>query len=225
MDFERLSRKYRGSVATNYVRQRAGSKWLAENEAIDDLLSHSREGASALDAPIGTGRILPFYKGRGLDAHGLDISPDMLAEARDYARRLDYDVELHRGDVCHIAFPDDHFDIVTCFRFLNWIDEEGVRRVLQELVRVSRDKVLIGVRYVAPFADLGSGGYGLVRKSMRVLGVQRLHAGRNGLRNHHKSFIDTLFRELGVRVVQRRYVERRFDGTDYVFFLLQKPQP
>ena len=47
-------------------------------------------------------------------------------------------------------------------------------------------------------------------------------AKRWGLVFHEKAFVDSLFKSLNVTVIESRHVERRSDGTDYVFYMLQK---
>jgi SAM-dependent methyltransferase len=222
MDFESLSTKYVGNVASDYVSERAGGKWLAEHEAVEQLLRHVSDGARTLDVPVGTGRLIPFAKDRGFDAYGLDASPDMLAQAQAYADTIGANIQLRQGDIRNIDFPDDQFDLVTCLRFLNWIDAAGVEQATRELVRVSRDKLLIGIRYLAPFDELGADGRSLARRAMRYVGFPHFRAKRWGLVFHDKSFVDALFEKLKVRIVDSRHVERRMDGTDYVFYVLQK---
>lgn len=222
MDFESLSTKYVGTVASDYESERVGGKWLAENQAIERLLRHVSDGARTLDVPVGTGRFIPFTKERRFDAYGLDASQDMLAEARACADRIGASIQLSQGDIRKIDFPDNHFDLVTCLRFLNWIDDTGVEQAARELARVSRDKLLLGIRYLAPYDELGFDGRSLGRRAMRYLRFPQYRAKRWGLVYHEKAFVDGLFKSLGLKVVESRHVERRSDGTDYVFYMLQK---
>lgn len=222
MDFETLSTKYVGTVASDYESERTGGKWLAEHDAVEHLLRHVPGGAKTLDVPVGTGRLIPFAKERGFDAHGLDASDDMLAEARAYAERIGATIKLAKGDIRKIDFPDNSFDLVSCLRFLNWIDDAGVEQAARELVRVSRDKLLIGIRYLAPYDELGLDGRSLARRALRVLRFPQYRAKRWGLVFHEKAFVDGLFKSLKLQVIDSRHVERRSDGTDYVFYMLQK---
>lgn len=222
MDFETLSTKYVGTVASDYESERAGGKWRAEHQAVEQLFRHVSDGARTLDVPVGTGRLISFAKEHKFDAYGLDASPDMLAEAKAYADRIGASIQLRQGDIRNIDFPDNHFDLVTCLRFLNWIDDKGVETALRELVRVSRDKLLIGIRYLAPYEELGFDGRSLGRRAMRYLGFPQHRAKRWGLVFHEKAFVDNLFKSLGLKVLESQHVERRSDGTDYVFYMLQK---
>lgn len=224
MDFATLATKYRGPVAAQYEAMRAGKKWSAENQAIEQLLNHVALGSRVLDVPVGTGRLLPFLHARAAQVFGLDVSPDMIAIAQASADSIGMPAQLGIGDIRQIPFDDDAFDLVTCLRFLNWIDTEDLKRVVGELVRVSRRKLLLGIRYLPEFSDLPGTEQAAVRLAMRTFGVARFLASRSGLVNHRKSAVEQLFESLNLRIVEARVVERRCDGTDYVFFLLQKPE-
>ena len=222
MKFGPLAFKYLGDEADGYEQKRAGAKWRAEDSAAHELLEGVAHGARALDVPVGTGRLLGLMQARSFRSIGLDISPDMLAIAKTRADEIDASVELGIGDIRNIPFEDNRFDLVTCLRFLNWIDAKGVEEVVRELARVTSNKLLVGVRYIAPLKELNQGRLPLIRLAFRALGVHRLHAFHTGLHYHSKAFIKQLFERVGLDVVQARFIERRIDGTDYVFFLLQK---
>jgi len=223
MDYATLATKYVGDTAARYQQRRdQDSKWRAEDEAAAELLGRIAMGARALDVPVGTGRLLPFMNARAFDAYGLDISPDMLALANNRAAALGMKIKLGLGDIRDIPFDDDHFDFVSCLRFLNWVDHEGVTQAVRELARVSRDKLLLGVRYLPPVHEIKRHRWPLVRLGMRALGAPNHVERRTGLCFQHKSFISDLFETLGLQILVQRHIERRIDGTDYVFFLLRK---
>ena len=222
MGFEHISSAYSGPVASNYVEKRKGSKWLAEQAIANELLSSIPHGASVLDVPVGTGRFLPFYKERGFDVHGIDVSTDMLAEANVHARELDLPARLEKGDIRALPFADNQFDLVLCVRFLNWVGEEGAEQTLKEVARVSRDKVLVGVRYLAPMEELGVKPSDLFRRLMRITNISKTRAKRWGLTNYRKEFIEAAITKAGLEVEQYRRVEVRLDGTMYSFLLLRK---
>lgn len=222
MEFGRLSTKYLGSAAENYEAERLGTKWAAEQQAVEELLRDVPERTKTLDVPVGTGRLIEYHKSRSFAAHGVDVSPDMLSEARARAEAIDADVELSLGDIRHLPFPDKSFDLVVCLRFLNWIDAAGVEAAVKELARVSNERLLLGIRYVTPFQDLGASGPDLIRMASCSVGLGRLRAKRWGLVFHDKRFVDQLFDRTGLDICDSRHVERRWDGTDYVFFRLRK---
>jgi ubiquinone/menaquinone biosynthesis C-methylase UbiE len=70
-----------------------------------------------LFAAVGTGQDIPFFQ-QGKDIVGIDISPRMLAKARDRAARYDGSLELRLMDIHALDFPAHSFDqVVTSCTF------------------------------------------------------------------------------------------------------------
>ena len=83
------------------------------------LIPGGREWACAqaagdvLEVAVGTGRNLPHYP----PVHsltGIDLSPGMLAVARERARALGVDADLRTGNAEALEFGDAAFDTVVC---------------------------------------------------------------------------------------------------------------
>ncbi|RJX28421.1 MAG: methyltransferase domain-containing protein [Desulfarculus sp.] len=93
------------------------------------------QGPRALEAGAGTGKNLPYYP-PGVEITALDLSPRMLARARQRAARLAASVTLLEMDVQALDFPDQSFDTVfATFVFCSVPDPvQGLR----ELRRVCR---------------------------------------------------------------------------------------
>ncbi len=68
-------------------------------------------GPRVLEVGVGTGKNFPSYP---FDAQpvGIDISPRMLARARQKASKLDLSIDLREMDVQNLQFPDHCFDTV-----------------------------------------------------------------------------------------------------------------
>ena len=79
-----------------------GRQWLGE-----------RARGRILEVAVGTGRSLPCYPADAT-VTGIEISPAMLAIARQRATDLDRDVTLREADAEHLPFDDASFDTVTC---------------------------------------------------------------------------------------------------------------
>ena len=95
----------------------------------------SRAEGKVLEVAVGTGLNLPFYDA-GLSVVGIDLSPDMLAIARQRALDAGRDVDLREGDAHDLAFDDGSFDTVVCtFSLCNIPDTD---RALGEMRRVLR---------------------------------------------------------------------------------------
>ena len=79
-----------------------GREWLGE-----------RARGRVLEVAIGTGRNLPCYPA-DVTVTGIELSPAMLAFARQRATGLGREVDLREGDAEHLPFDDDSFDTVVC---------------------------------------------------------------------------------------------------------------
>lgn len=79
-----------------------GREWLGE-----------RARGRVLEVAIGTGRNLPRYPA-DVTITGIELSPAMLAIARQRATSLGRDLDLHEGDAEHLPFDDNSFDTVVC---------------------------------------------------------------------------------------------------------------
>jgi SAM-dependent methyltransferase len=149
----------RGYSATHLGRQKAhsydadlwttssakGLTWMVEQLLLDRIFaSLPAPPATALDFACGTGRVLKYLLDRGIDATGVDISPDMLELASDRCSRA----TLVQGDV--IAQPElvpGPFDVATAFRF--FLNAEPELRV--DVARWLRGVVRPGGHLVANF--------------------------------------------------------------------------
>jgi SAM-dependent methyltransferase len=79
------------------------------------LVTHARiaPGLRVLDVACGTGVVAITAARRGARATGLDLTPELLAVARDNARIAGVDVAWHEGDVENLLFDADAFDVVV----------------------------------------------------------------------------------------------------------------
>jgi len=73
----------------------------------------TRAQGRVLEVAVGTGRDLPFYPA-GATLTGIDLSPAMLALARQRAADAGVDVDLRTGDAEALPFADEAFDTVVC---------------------------------------------------------------------------------------------------------------
>ena len=229
MSFETLATKYSGATAAEYERNRVGQKWNAEHEAIAELIERVPRGSTVLDVPIGTGRLLPYFKKRDFDISGVDVSVDMLTQAKTASKSVGVPVRFEQADVRSLPFEEDSFDLVACIRFLNLVDERGLELVLSELARVSHHRLLVGVRYVNSLSDFRGTPRDFARLLARPVWIARwafhlLFGYRKNAKAHRQAFVFQSLRKLGLRTAEIRHVERRWDSTDYVLLLLEKPE-
>ncbi|MEU3305513.1 class I SAM-dependent methyltransferase [Nocardiopsis sp. NPDC006832] len=106
-----------------------------EHVAIRDtreLLCTGARGRT-LEVAVGTGRNLRYYPPQ-VELTGLDLSPAMLAKAREKADGLERSITLVEGDAQDMTFADRSFETVVCTLSLCTIPDQ--ERALREMHRV-----------------------------------------------------------------------------------------
>jgi ubiquinone/menaquinone biosynthesis C-methylase UbiE len=137
---------YRGDVARGYLEKRLQQKsWHAEQDIVRDLLATVPDGSSVLDIAVGTGRFVEMYHRKNMSVSGIDISQDMLAEARKVLGAAYDRCDMRLGSAETLPWPDASFDLVVCFRFFGLIPMSVALNVLREIGRVARRSVIIRV--------------------------------------------------------------------------------
>lgn len=124
----------------------ASSRGHASGTDLHLLLSHLPRGASlhALDVATGTGHTALALASRVGSVVGLDLTPEMLAEASGLATaRGVTNVTWRRGDAHHLPFADASFDLVTVRRAPHHFVD--VPRFLREALRVLRPAGTLGI--------------------------------------------------------------------------------
>jgi ubiquinone/menaquinone biosynthesis C-methylase UbiE len=71
-----------------------------------------RAGQSVLDVGCGTGVVAVTAARAGAKVTGLDLTPELLAQARQSAPLAGVEVAWHEGDAESLPFPDAAFDVV-----------------------------------------------------------------------------------------------------------------
>lgn len=208
---ERIATKYLGTEAEGYEARRSRSpQWRREQRVFADFLA-SHEVTRCLDVPVGTGRFLPLYDEHGIDATGVDVSPDMLAEASKRAADLDSPVDLRRGSVMDLPFGDRSFDLVVCWRLLNWLSPRETEAALAELTRLSRAWVVVTIRHRPRTlrAWAAEAKRALVRRT-----------GGHASFGHRERDVRAVFRELGLSVRGRTTLHERPAYMEHVAWTL-----
>lgn len=73
----------------------------------------SRASGNTLEVAVGTALNLPYYS-EEVRLTGLDLSPEMLAVARERAADVNRDIDLREGDAHELPFEEASFDTVVC---------------------------------------------------------------------------------------------------------------
>lgn len=135
-----VRRDYYGKKAFEYDLGREDSqKWQLENQSVNEFLKDKY--GKILDIPCGTGRFFSLYREYGLQFIGMDVSEDMMCQAR----AKDDKAEVIFGDIEHIPLEDKAVDYSLCVRLLDKIEEKEMMQAVVELGRVTSKAMLFTV--------------------------------------------------------------------------------
>ena len=112
-----------------------GTQYLAFRDIPSLIGEHAGPVASVLDYGCGAGRSTRFLKRLGYDAVGVDVSLDMLEQARS----KDGGGAYHHIPSGLLPFESDTFDLIfSSFVFLEVSRIEEIERILKEMKRILR---------------------------------------------------------------------------------------
>lgn len=163
--------KYDPARAERYA-ARSARRHAEEWALLERVLGTISAPATILDAPCGAGRITRELLERGARVRGGDLSPAMLAHAREAVgahprclgvEALDLEAPVPDGAPTH--------ELVVCFRFLHHLPDAATRaRVLASLAARSSRHVLVSFHHPASVHQIARG-------------LRRLLTGRRGDRH------------------------------------------
>ena len=137
--FSDLDATGRAAEYAGYLDDVRGVDAVAEWKARSFELLEPRPGARLLDAGCGTGDdalALAGLVAPGGRVTGVDLSAEMVAEARRRCGDADGALEFLAGDLLALPLPDAGFDGCRAERTLQHVDDPG--RAVAELARVTR---------------------------------------------------------------------------------------
>lgn len=124
------NRSYYDEFAAWYEKERHQGYHRLIDDLQVDLLRHHVSGSDVLEVGCGTGLLLHRVAALSKSAKGIDISPGMLAQAKE--RGLD----VVEGCATELPFESESFDVVYSFKVLAHI--EDIERAVAECGRVVR---------------------------------------------------------------------------------------
>lgn len=127
-----------------------------------------------LDVGCGPANLLDGWGGPPVEYHGVDLSPEMIAEAR--RRRPDGRFQV--GSATGLPLADGSMDVVVCLGVLEYLD--GPDAALGEIRRVLRDGGALIVSFPNRASLLRRLGRAQARLERRLAGALRRARGRAG---------------------------------------------
>lgn len=134
--------------AAAYARQNDQGLFNAWYERPEMLrLAADVQGQRVLDAGCGHGPLFDALRARGATVSGFDLSPAMVALARE---RLGVDADVRVADLgAPLPYPDDEFDVVVISLALHYVEDWAP--TLREFRRVLRPGGRLLVAIIHPF--------------------------------------------------------------------------
>ena len=102
-----------------------------------------KPGMKVLDAACGSGNLAVIAAHRGCVTSGLDIASNLIAQARERARKESLDIAFTEGDAEAMPYPDASFDAVVSMYGVMFAPRP--ERVVAELCRVTKPGGFIGM--------------------------------------------------------------------------------
>jgi ubiquinone/menaquinone biosynthesis C-methylase UbiE len=168
---------------------------------IADLAALRLAEGKVLDAGTGPGTLVRELARSfpGLQVYGIDLSEDMIGIARAHARReqLEERVQFESGDVAHLPYPDQSFDVVvSTISMHHWFELEQPLRELYRVLRPGGRLWIYDFRFVkvqtveralssTPFAETPL-EHRLVRTSFFPFGLYRRFALQKTAQRDHQ---------------------------------------
>ncbi len=104
----------------------------ADRAMLDRFAARLRGRGVVCDMGCGPGQIARYLADRGVEATGVDLSPEMVARAS----ALNPDIPFHAGDMLALELPDAAWAGITAFYAIIHIPPEKVVAALSEMRRV-----------------------------------------------------------------------------------------
>jgi 2-polyprenyl-6-hydroxyphenyl methylase/3-demethylubiquinone-9 3-methyltransferase len=100
-------------VRLKYVRDQIDQHWQC-----DECSRRPLDGRSALDVGCGAGLLAEPLARLGARVTGLDASPELIAVAREHARRAGLDIDYRVGELAEL---EGQFDLITCMEVIEHV--------------------------------------------------------------------------------------------------------
>jgi ubiquinone/menaquinone biosynthesis C-methylase UbiE len=206
------------SLALQYVRERERQfSFVSQKRIAIEFLGGAR--GRLLEVGCGPGIMMPELVAMGFEAHGVDVSGEMIRRAtqRMAGHPLEKRCHFSVGDVERLEFPDAAFDALLCMGVLEYLPR--YTRALEEMSRVLKPG---GVGVIA-LPNRASAYHAAASVYVRLRTLQRRLRGQRGpVRLAHNRCVPWHFdRELaaaGLRKLESR-------ACNFIFFPVQELLP
>lgn len=107
-------------------------------EVFRGILEHWKPG-KILDIGCGNCRNLLSFAKFGFKCNGIDFSGEMLKQARNFADKYGFNVNLKKADAKKLPFKDNSFDYALSVAVLHHLKKDDQSKALKEMKRVLKN--------------------------------------------------------------------------------------
>jgi len=118
-----------------------GTRLLVPEVELNEFAAMLQPGAVLLDAGCAFGRDTEYLKAKGFIIQGIDLSPALVARARELVPDTDFEVK----DVRETGFADDQFDGIWCNATLLHLKDKDIAAALAEFKRILKPSGILAV--------------------------------------------------------------------------------
>jgi SAM-dependent methyltransferase len=219
MAIEELRHRYKGSVATDYVKRRENTpQWKMETKHVGTFVSRFA-ARRVLDLPVGTGRFMDLFAKYNNSVIGLDSSQEMVNLARQQAELFGTKIIcLETADALHLDHERYNADFAVCIRFMNWLDNRHACIALGNICRAVTDAIIVGIRTADLTRVSGAEKAAVIKK----LEEQKSSCSTPVNYLHVKSDVDSWFSGWRLHVEEALSITKGARGYEYNIYLLRK---
>lgn len=118
-----------------------GTRLIVPEVELNEFVEMLQPGAALLDAGCAFGRDTEFLKAKGFNVRGIDLSPALIARAKELVPATDFDVR----DIRETGFADEQFDGIWCNATLLHLKDEDIAAALAEFNRILKPGGILAV--------------------------------------------------------------------------------
>ena len=122
-----------GLTASDYARHRAGFPDAFFERMFNEEIVCM--GTVLADLGTGTGTLARGFAERGCRVTGIDISVQLLEQARDFAMQAGLEIDFRFAKAEATGLPDDAFDVVTAGQCWHWFDRPVAAMEIKRILK------------------------------------------------------------------------------------------
>ena len=115
---------------------------LIQKQLTHDKYDVKRPVERVLDLGCGNGRHAIYFARQGFKAAGIDVSEQAIEWAKDWAKREGLEIDFRTGNIEHLPFEHETFDVVVSHGVLDHVHMETAQKAAAEVRRVLKPKGL-----------------------------------------------------------------------------------